>query len=428
MDSADTCLRLRFLHYEHQGRGISRKGLSIPQTVGTWTHKGLEVTFGCYMGRDGEIPPDANSFSDRVADLACMVACKGYDAEVADRGFDQETLDNPEMPLGYIAAENRALIEANIRLFEKVCLREILEEYEVVSVEQERLTKPFNQRIGFQSKDDVLLRRRRTGGLVVFDFKTSYKWTEEVEEQLKVANQAISEQTGIELDLEEKVEGIKRVVLVKGSYSKSGSQWEGVKSYQNRLIHPYKLPDTTGLGVGAEYYLSNQWFCLEPHGDGRWKCPGPTPEKPNPWHYRDKSMKACNVWEEPMGVKGWIDEIWSREPAALNAMIARPMLQVRDEDEVRDWIEQRGAMEEDIRVKAEIVNKNFGDPRLWRSMLNQFFPQTGRKEGCVQYQSRCSMYAICHEGADLRTMGGGQYIWRIPHHQPESEKFNVTTK
>jgi len=153
------------------------------------------------------------------------------------------------------------------------------------------------------------------------------------------------------------------------------------------------------------------------------------------------------VWELGMTVKQWIDKLDASEEAMsaydsttgmeprsmgwksagqatgflaqhpLDEVFIPPIVQYRNEDEARDWLEQVQSQEEAIAEHVAQVDAA-ADEGERRSLLNKFFVQSRRS---CSYPVECSYVPYCWGGEDLRRdpLGSGRYIRRQPNHPME---------
>ena len=158
-----------------------------------------------------------------------------------------------------------------------------------------------------------------------------------------------------------------------------------------------------------------------------------------------KAWRAAAVWEH-MPIREWIDKLdatveavgeegvaqgWSSSAQAtgftaahpLDSVFHPPIIVYRNDDDLRDWIEQVEAQE--VRIAEGVAQVNAaGDEGERRSLLNRWFPQA-RKQ-CV-YPSECQFTRICYGGEDIRRdpLASGLFKVRVPNHPIEGKPSPV---
>ena len=139
-----------------------------------------------------------------------------------------------------------------------------------------------------------------------------------------------------------------------------------------------------------------------------------------------RTWKAFHVWEQPGGVKAWIDLLATGtvQPEAgecLPSQFVTPMPYFRDEDDLRNFYEQTVYQERQIAEHlVQIDGAEHEGER--KSLLNQFFPQYRRS---CDWPSPCAYIECCYStnvGAD--PVGSGLFREREPHHTTEHGIIN----
>lgn len=149
--------------------------------------------------------------------------------------------------------------------------------------------------------------------------------------------------------------------------------------------------------------------------------------------------KAAPVWRT-MTERAWIDLLdtavetvdegqakgWSCKAQAtgylaqhpLDSVFIPPVTVYRNEDDLRDMVEQLEAQE--VRVAEDVARvRGAGDEGEKRHLLNVLFQQSRR---ACEYPSTCQFVPVCYGGEDMRRdpLGSGRYVARVPNHPQEN--------
>jgi len=434
------CKRERFLAYHCLNTGISLARLIIPLSTGIAIHDGvtslLRLPFSycptCrYIDIDNKpnycpVCKDRFLVSIKNVDDCVSLAIDNYTEECKKKKL--EIGDNEDQ--SFVFNEQKALIEAMIRVYEKIQLPRILSEYEVLGVEKEitynlipetQSSKQIVQ-VGLEkiesepiitkypgiilmSKPDAILRDKSTKGIVIYSLKTSSSWTDTNEKQNKYDDQGISELIAVEDFLGEEVEAIKMDFLIKGQRQPLSDGMGGKVKLQNSfLIHPY-MCDT---GFTQEFRVD---------------------------YTKAKGWRRINIWEE-MPIKEWVDILVERFYESLdggyddlgnkkNGIIVTPYPYNRDEQDIENWLEQNRKQELDIvdsLIKLRSINPDLVGPREadkeYKKLVNEYFPQT--RNSCYSYGRFCTFVEHCWEGLKVTAP---EFEARTPHHETEIIKL-----
>lgn len=433
------CPRARYYSTEIYGRGIQPIRMSIPLVVGQCVHKGLaELLLGAAKMFEVEKTTIGMWGVDWV-DVCVDTALEEYDKEVKARGF---TLD-PEEEAFSVYSEQKALIEAMIRVWALRRLPGFLEQFEVLEVEREdtftlydpsenfSLTPP--DEIVWMSRADGLLRERASGDLYVLSFKTSADWNDFKDKEARIDMQGMSELYAIERRLFKerwsenfdkddfdiqgiKLAGVQMEFLLKGRRSRD----KETKQYlqDSILVRPY-FKDGGGL-IEDEYAWKYWTHCDGPHvTSGGKKCAGDAN------HSLGKGWYRVPIWEH-MPVKEWIQllhegSVQSDAGDALEGLVVSPMPFFRHQEEIESWRLQVESQEARI---AEIRKGAATDwPDDMKFYLDRNFPQ--HREACYKYGEKhpCQFLSICFENIG-DPLESGLFQLRKAHHAAEAEAFN----
>jgi hypothetical protein len=330
----------------------------------------------------------------------------------------------------------------------------------------------------FMSRPDALLRERRTNELYLLSFKTTAGWDVRRAKSAERDMQGLSEGVEVERRLGEWWQLLKnrimpqegnppgdapseamfkylsslnappRIHAIRYEYLLKGERWEDkelsaklgmtVRTQRSHLIRQYVAVSTPKKGDGG-YRV----------GDMCWSWDFSRPEDSSNSKLAWQNWKGQGVWEG-MEVKDWIDMLdqsellmsgedstVGMEPRALgwrsaaqamgvtsehplDSVFLPPVVIYRNDDELRDWIEQVEAQERGV---AEDVAKVMaaGDAGERHSLLNQLFPQY--RSSCF-YPSQCQFAGtVCwaaNQDAEANPMGTGKFKQRVPNHPVEA--------
>jgi hypothetical protein len=330
----------------------------------------------------------------------------------------------------------------------------------------------------FMSRPDALLRERRTNELYLLSFKTTAGWDVRRAKSAERDMQGLSEGVEVERRLGEwwrqvnapgsfkdalgfniptpmyiYLKGMSappRIHAIRYEYLLKGERWEDkelsaklgmtVRTQRSHLIRQYVAVSTPKKGDGG-YRV----------GDVCWSWDFSRPEDSSNSKLAWQNWKGQGVWEG-MEVKDWIDMLdqsellmsgedstVGMEPRALgwrsaaqamgvtsehplDSVFLPPVVIYRNDDELRDWIEQVEAQERGV---AEDVGKVMaaGDAGERHSLLNQLFPQY--RSSCF-YPSQCQFAGtVCwaaNQDAEANPMGTGKFKQRVANHPQEVER------
>lgn len=370
------CPRSRWWLYEYQGVGLEPIRQSIPLATGTAVHMGFALLL------KGE-----------SIQTAVSTTLSEYDKVCESRGLDVSDLE----AYSFVYREQRALIEALIRLSALRVVPKLLETYEILEVERHGEVL-LTAAVDFGYRPDALMRHREDGDLYILSLKTVGQYTKLTEESFRVDMQGISEVWAREQDgLGEKVRGVQMVYLVKG---KKVQQEDQPKDDIKRtridcpLIWGYK-----DQSFPPKMALRRKWQCSEPHPMRRSKwypngeCPGDGRN-----HLLGEAWDAFPVWET-LGVEEWMRLLDSGElgQGALDQNWVIPVPKFRNQEHIDHWLTQVKYQESKV---AESVN------------LDEQFPQFTHT--CNQYfGGKCPCYEICW-GTAQEPLESGLYQLRQP--------------
>lgn len=325
----------------------------------------------------------------------------------------------------------------------------------------------------FMSRPDALLRERESNQLYLQSFKTAASWDVRKARDAEHDMQGLSEGIEIErrlaewwaifmdadangskvkygvndgmynylrsLDAPPRILGIRYEYLLKGDrkHDKDLSAQFGVdmRSQKSPLVRYYEAVSTPQRG-NAGYSLGDRcWAWDFIREDGR--------DSSLAW----QNWKSRPAWELPGGIRAWIDELDSAAPLMsegdstlgiephsigwhttaqalgttrehpLDTVFIPPVIVYRNEDDLRDLIDQMEAQERRIAEGVAAVNAATDEGER-RHQLNVHFVQS--RHAC-EYPSTCSYARICYGGDDIRRapLASGLYRIREANHPQE---------
>jgi hypothetical protein len=332
----------------------------------------------------------------------------------------------------------------------------------------------------FMSRPDALLRDRQSNQLILLSFKTATSWDIRKARDAEHDMQGMSEGIEIERRLADWWEAVRkieaggniehekemvsdvidarmynyllaldappRILAVRYEYMLKGERWKDrdlserfgveMRSQKSHLVRQYVAVSTPQRGAAGYSIGDVCWSWDFVRDDGR--------DGSLAW----QNWKSRPVWGEPGGVRGWIDKLADAaetmsgedttvgmEPRLLgykcdaqsvgvtkvhplDAIFLPPMLIYRNEDELRDLVEQMESVERRVAEGVEEVGLARDDADA-RHLLNVHFPMTRR---ACEYPTSCSYIKLCYGGENIRKdpLGSGLYKIRTPNHPQEN--------
>jgi hypothetical protein len=348
----------------------------------------------------------------------------------------------------YLRAEQACLLEALVRCWARRGLPRLLEEYEVLEVEREGKWE-LADGLWFLSRPDALLRHRQSGDLVLQSFKTTSAMDARKLRDAERDMQGLSEGVEVEQRLARQWQYAQETRAPGRQPLNAVGEWLYSLSAPPRIIairYEYvlkgerdkrsRVAKALSARVGFEARIQQSPLCY------LWVKPGMTAadtEIAHSFGWTDASGKErklawqswnqAPVWEHTT-VGAWIDllDAGTVQPETgrdiLSEQLVPPVLVYRQDDDLRDMIEQVEAQEVQVQRDLMAVNAAVGEDGK-RSALNQRFPQT--RTAC-SYPGECAYVPICYGGADIRRdpMGSGKYKARVPNHPQELTQMEVT--
>jgi len=355
-----SCPRKRFLQFHYNSTGIEPRRQAVPLVWGQGLHVGV-----------------ASLLSGLDADDAVREALLAYADQCEERDFDIDDLESQS----FVYREGQALIEGFIRAWAIERLPDFLGTYQVLEVEKEGLWNEWTENVDLAYRPDALLRKKNTGGLYVFNLKSSYAWTDRELKSSRYNVQGLSEMAAIEQRLGEKVAGIQDEIFIKGSRQK---QKDDTYIQATFLVHPWLK---SGITSDDDEWAWQYYF----EKNGRRSSIG-------------NSYSRVNVWEH-MTMKEWVELLADRkvqDSNGLSELFVTPIPHERNTTELSEWLVQ--AQHQESRIERQLAT-------LTASQLDEFFPMY--RHSCFNYQRTCPYAPICHDRLDPDC---GLYVPRVDHH------------
>jgi hypothetical protein len=319
--------------------------------------------------------------------------------------------------------------------------------------------------IVFMSRPDALLLERSTGQLYLQSFKTTSGWDVRRARDAEHDMQGLSEGVEVERRLGEWWQEIRsgqleshemdalvpnwatrqylatltappRILAVRYEYLLKGERWRDkdlaarfgfdARAQRSPLVRGYL---NAGMAAGDEQW-NIAWDYLKGEGTG----------ETSKLNYR--AWKSAPIFEH-MSVAAWITmldesamavsgdtggELGFKSAAQatgylpahpLDEVFLPPVIVYRQDDDLRDMVEQMEAAERRTAEGVAAVNAA-ADEGERRSQLNRHFPQTRR---ACSWPTECPYVKVCYGGEDIRRepMASGLYQIRRPNHIQERE-------
>jgi predicted metal-binding protein len=381
------------LNYHAGGTGIERVRMALPLVNGIHIHAALA---------DVMLHARAGSLTTDVLDGEIAQHLAMYRDEVEARGVSGQDDD-----VEFLVKEQSALIEGLVRGWVKLRLPRILEEYEVVSVEEE-MSWEMAPGLTQMLRLDGLLRHRVTGLLFILELKSvaspGYQWQQGWEKNIQFMSytQAVREITG------EECAGVVVEGLVKGIRRRetaNSSPFLGCQLQQSPFCYAY----AQRVKGTDDVVLQTSWA----RNATKVLVPDYVPMK---------------VWVEELDAEGILaqqfvqvpptsplpEQIlrWRRQTIAAETRFTLALQEVTS-------IERQIANAEDYESEVGGAVHELSAMREEREQLLDFhFPQ--HDTHCNRYGSPCSFYDACFEpNVAEDPVGSGLYKVREPHHTTE---------
>jgi hypothetical protein len=436
------CPRARWWEYEYLRRGLAPLRLSIPLAVGTYVHVGLGVLLE--QARD-ERPVDIEE--------AVQAAHNGYRELIDNRGIAIE--DNRHMAFTF--SEQKAMIEALIRIYALRKLPQLKAQYRVVETEREDLLhigwatiNRTDESLIWMARADGLLEEISSGDLYLMSFKTAADWDARKEAENNHDMQGLSEWASVQGRLNKDWESTKQTVRVLGVHGNDHLTGSSYRRWLNGLSSSPRI-----MGVKMEFLLkgerrkNNYTDRYEQYSPlvRAWRQPGITSSDDTyAWRYEwegedgkkhrlGKGWEPFYAWELPGGVKKWISlldqgKVQPEAGDCLEQQFIFPAPYLRHESDIARWQRQVSAQERQVAIASAAINARLEAGATFDDIeeeLDEHFPQYTRS---CDWPVKCSDQDLCWGSAEIADapLQSGIYTIRTPHHTPELEKFQEQEK
>lgn len=394
--SFQKCPRDRYYSRHFGGKGIERLRKSLPLVFGASFHVGTEPL----LRGEGIEPAVASAL------LHLNLA------------FSVEGVDLEEKQTAYAVEEQRAIAEGLLRAWWIEKGERFLEEFEVLSVEEEGRAE-LAPGVVLMFRPDALVRERASGDLYIVSWKTASTFGAYTVNQIQTDMQSMSEVWGVEqkgyLDVPDikivggvaylekipparRIEGVLYLFAIKGQ--RRMDDFLGFKTQDTPLAYGWRK-----AGVTPE---EDEWA---------WKFKWASEEEGRKFQQLPKGFRKVPIWSDyPGGVKAWIDALAAREvtPRHINpfeAIFPESMPVSRRADEIESWRRQVVSQESRVKQRAKAVEEAHGD----EATLDREFPQ--HTANCYAYNSPCQFFDCCFKPAvHADPLASGLYRIRTANH------------
>lgn len=365
------CPRKGYLQYYYGGTGIVRKGLDLYQSTGSLTHAILEQVM-LYAKENQNVPHSS------IMNVFCNKAVSEYRNSVKEAGFDGVS--------GAVELEmdrQSALAEGLARVWTMKRLPDILEQYDVVTAEEEHEI-PFAPGIVLMSRIDGILKRKMDGELFAGpEFKTTGWMSEDYVESWRYSTQTLSHSLDVQHIYGKFPSGVMMEFLYKGMKKKNP---DGDYVYYSPLVRAYKMVDE----LGVEQYGFDSSL-----------------GKKRDWHAFDTYT---------MGMEKWVECL----PDEVLEGIVFSNIVYRNQKELDVWKLQTAMRQARIRAGVEMLQAEPTEEMADEIMAGVFPARMDKFCYSNQYRKHCPYLGICFGQFD-DPMTTGIYEARTPHHSGEFE-------
>jgi hypothetical protein len=388
------CPTKRFLGYDYAGTGLQAAGLSLPLAGGIVMHEMLaQVLQAAWMRRDPANAARLDPFEVELDDLI-MEGLQAYVAEVRESsGF----LNQPKAHTSFLLSEQCYLLEGLVRGWVRYRMPDILEHYDVVSIEQERKAMLVTG-LRLPLRIDVLLREKLTGHLVVMDYKSMAYERDVWADSLRDSAQSLLYIQAVERLYDEPCAGIQYEGLFKGARKRGSGRFADRKIQQSLLCYGYRYTphDKRGKPTGEAARFETEYT-------GK------------------KGQEKIAMWEH-MAAKEWLERYVAPTELALMFQTvppSRPTPVAMAEEAVsttraeREWAQRT----------AEGIRLSLVAPEEVPAWMGETLEKN--RDACRAYGAdhKCEFYAICHDRTVASDpLGSGDFVPREDHHGVETQK------
>lgn len=384
--------------------GVTPKRLSLPLVIGSAVHEGLEV-----LHRAAITQP----YSEIDLDPALAAALEYFDNETAQhmQDLDAAPEDAAQDEFAFLSApggfnegraklefklkEARALVEGLVTAYMYVGLPQLLDTYEILSVEEE-MCMPLAENgkeflVNLLGRADAIMRHKATNTLVALSIKTAKDLDARANKNWMMDDQGISEMLLLRHLVEsgqleqygynsfDNVQfGLQMLFLLKGKEYKDDR--DGLYKHSNPLVKFYIMEHPSGeIDYAPKYEYVDDLGAKRRLGKG--------------W-------RSTQIWEhppattQPAWLEFWIQLMQQNHPGVVEGLVLLPEFYLRTQMELDHWMYQAAQQEANIAAaKIDAENPNINLPAL----LNSEFPL--HRHSC-NYPSACDYQGLCHPVAN----------------------------
>ena len=392
------CHRKRLINY-HIGEGhlgIVPVRRNINLLTGIAVHKGVETLL---QVAKNEKPVTSSILERIVEEVKQWYVLEATTAFVSGPGTSTK-----EQQIWTIA-EQRALIEALIRLWFEVEYPRIVNRFQILYTESE-MTVDLGNKILLQSRVDAIFESKTSKEIYNYSLKTGKAWSAQLAQSFAVNLQTLTEIAAVNRNMQMHVTGTSFCHLIKGKREENKDR--GVYMTKHPFIYGYRKGGLNGISYAHSFWFPNP---MNESGKGR----------------LGKGWEPFHVWSKKDGyeggVKQWISDIFSGKiqpeyplPDLIKNWCIVPVEHFRDANEVNSAI---GEIEFQERTIFHHLYKTGSLSRY------ETFPMY--REGCY-WPTPCEYLPLCHgvepysnevSNPDIAAdpIGSGRYEVRVPHHE-----------
>lgn len=397
----EKCPRKRYLGYHWGGRGIERTTLNLDLSIGITTHAILARTLMMVRDLGYNQTEFVNIVSAELEAFERNLRQRGVQLEMSS-GYEQDEEGNIQVAAGnldFIVGLWRCWIASACDMWVSLRLPHLIQEYVIVTVEEEEELLLPGTNLLFLSRLDALLQRRSDGEYFILNFKTVGEANGWWLEQWRHDMQTLSEMLPIEAKLGQRVSGVLIEGIVKGrksvQYPKDSGQW------YNSSPFCWAWKKSAAPPFPPEYAGRYEWNDMTGN------------------HRLGKGWQRTPVFQDPdMGGNRWMLWLLQHDPQLVEQQfVALPPI-LRQDYEVDQWLRQAKARESAIAYHADLIQLATDDEEA-RNLLDAHFPMHTGGGNCIR-PNQCQFYNICWGPARHDPLNSGYQI-RKPNHPKEAE-------
>jgi hypothetical protein len=367
------CPRKAYLTYYYGGKGMVRKGFDLYQATGSLTHAMLEQIMRLAKETGGM--PFAS-----IMNAICNKAVAEYRKSILEAGFS-EFSGEVELEM----QRQAALAEGLARVWTRVRLPYILDNYNIIAVEEEHEI-PFGPGQVLMSRLDGVLERKADKELFAGpEFKTTGWMSEDYVESFRYSTQTLSHSLDIENIYGRSPAGVQMEFLYKGMKRKGE---DGQYTYYSPLVRAFKMVDS----LGNETYGFDSAL-----------------GKKRDWTPFDTFV---------MGMESWVAQL--PDDVVDGILFNSTVYRSKREQEI--WQRQTSYRQALIQGGLIMLNENNPTEEAATQIMDQIFPAR-LDQYCVSnmYKKKCPYKEVCFGEID-DPLGSGLFVERTPHHEAEFEE------